>query len=141
MEVGSHGPVGQLPGGEVDDVDHALLGVLDGIPHLRRDIDLLGKVVFVLASDGGQQDCLHLIRCQFWVVHSENELVGLDTFEEHRHTLVGLKAHGEHMVLGLVLQIKKPFPLFIFNELANDQVGRHRENERGYYSYDNNERC
>ena len=141
MKVGSHRPIGQLACGEVDDVDHAFLGILDGIPHLCRDIDLLGKVVFVLATDGSQQDGLHLIGRQFRVIHSENELVGLDALEEHGHTLVCLKAHGEHMVLGLILQVKKAFPLFIFDELANDQVGRHRENERRYYRNDNDERC
>lgn len=141
VKVGGHSPIGQLACGEVDDVDHTFLRILDGIPHLRRDIDLLGKIMFVLATDGCQQDSLHLIGRQFRIIHSENELVGLDALEEHGHTFVGLKAHGEHMVLGLVLQIEKAFPLFIFNELANDQVGRHRENERRYYRNDNDERC
>ena len=97
--------------------------------------------VFVLATDGSQQDGLHLIGRQFRVIHSENELVGLDALEEHGHTLVCLKAHGEHMVLGLILQVKKAFPLFIFDELANNQVGGHREDERRYYCNNNDERC
>lgn len=141
VQIRGHCPIGQLARREVDDVDHPLLGVFDGVPHLRGDIDLLREVVFILAADGSQQDGLHLIGTQFGVVDPEYQLVGFDAFQKHGHSLVGLKTHGKRMVLGLVPQFEDTLLLVVLNEMTDNQIRRDSNDERRHNGNDNQYSC
>lgn len=131
IKVYRHRLGGQFSGCDIDGIHYIFLGSFNAFPHLGRNINLLRHVVFVLASDGGEQHRLHLGSRQLGVVHTKKQLVRFDSFQEKGHPFVRLKANRSSDAFRLELQFQHPLFLVVFNEVFDDEKGCHSHNHGG----------